>query len=649
MRSVFLLLLFFVSTAKAHTYYFSATTGSDARTSNQAQHPATPWKSLDKLNSYFNNFSPGDSILLKRGDEFYGTINITRSGSKNLPIIISAFGAGPKPIVSGFSTIKTWNDLGSGIWESTSPVTNLSSLNMVVIGQEIQQIGRYPNADSPDKGYLKISSHLGKNSITDVNLKATPNWNGGDIVVRTSQYTIDRAKIISHTESVINFDNGMTYEPKEGYGYFIQNHPATLDQVGEWYLNPQSKKLQIYYGRNSPPSVNVAINNTLVNASGISYIILDNIDFTGANENNISIKGPGSDFSVQNCDISFSGISGLTSKGETSLIVQGCNVDNALNEGISVTDNSVVRNCVVSNTGFIAGMTQNNAGASAINNSGSGSTTEKNIIKNTGYIGIKFGRMNSLVKNNFVDSFCTIKQDGGGIYAQGKKTEVYSGTQIIGNIVTNGLGAPEGTSTTNNNSIGIYIDDFLNNIDIEGNTVANSGVGIYLHNNKNITMINNTSFNNSRTQFQISSDKKDYPVSAISMNSNIFFAKLSNQMVSALTSLDNNFEQFGSMNNNVYTRPVSESGNLFQKKIGKQASSYYTLEKSQLAYPSLEKGSKKAPLSVDDVSRIKFNYNPTLDNKTVDLDGKYVDVNNTKYSGKIILKPFTSLILIKSN
>lgn len=647
MKSVFLLLFFYLSSAEAHTFYFSSSDGNDHRTVKEAQNPATPWKSLDKLNSYYSSLSPGDSVLLKRGDEFYGTINITSSGTKDLPITISAFGTGAKPIISGFSKISKWVARGNGIWESEAAVTNLSTLNIVVIGDEIQQIGRFPNANSPNKGYLKIVAHSGKNSITDANLTSTPNWNGGDIVIKTSQYSIDRAKIVSHSGGVIIFGNGLTYEPNDGWGYFIQNHPATLDNVGEWYFNPESKKLQIFYGKIFPPIVKIATLNNLLIAMNINFTVVNNLNFVGANENTIKIKGPGTNFTLQNCDIAYSGIDGIFSRTETNLDIENCNVSNTLNEGISVSDNSIVRKCMILNTGCIAGMTQNNAGISAIINSGNGSVTEYNVIKRTGYIGIKFGWVNSLIKNNLIDSFCLIKQDGGGIYSEGKKNEIYSGTKIIGNIVLNGVGSPEGSNTKNNNSVGIYCDDFLNNIEISGNTVANAGVGIFLHNDVNIILKNNTSYNNSRSQLQITRDKKDFEINGIILNNNIFFSKTPDQIVSNLTSVENDFEKFGSMNNNFYTRPILESGNIFQKKIGKKMATNYSLESSQSTYPLLERESKKFPVSIKDTSKIRFEYNPTSGIVNIELRGTYIDAEGSKYSGSLKIGPYSSFILIK--
>ena len=58
--------------AGATTYYFSSSDGDDSRTSAQAQNSSTPWKSIDKLNSFFSRLQPGDQVLFKKGDIFTG-------------------------------------------------------------------------------------------------------------------------------------------------------------------------------------------------------------------------------------------------------------------------------------------------------------------------------------------------------------------------------------------------------------------------------------------------------------------------------------------------------------------------------------------------------------------------------------------------
>lgn len=68
--------------------YYVSEFGSDE---NDGKTPDTPWKSLEKVNSY--NFLPGDAVLFKRGSTFRGHFS-TCDG-----VSYSAYGIGPKPVL----------------------------------------------------------------------------------------------------------------------------------------------------------------------------------------------------------------------------------------------------------------------------------------------------------------------------------------------------------------------------------------------------------------------------------------------------------------------------------------------------------------------------------------------------------------------
>ena len=143
--STFLVLLFlFGFRAGAANFYFSSSSGNDSRTSAEAQNPATPWRSLSKLNSFFASLQPGDSVLFKRGDTFYGTITVGRSGTVSSPIVLSAYGSGAKPIISGFTTLSNWVSKGGGIYECYNASLG-AEVKMVTLNNEVQAMGRYPN------------------------------------------------------------------------------------------------------------------------------------------------------------------------------------------------------------------------------------------------------------------------------------------------------------------------------------------------------------------------------------------------------------------------------------------------------------------------------------------------------------------------
>src|SRR5450432_415163 len=122
MKAIFVIVfVYFINTAQATNYYFSAALGNDSRTSSQAQDPSTPWKTLSKLNSIFSSLQPGDAVLLNRGETFYGSIIINRSGSSTLPITLGAYGSGNNPVITSLITLGNWVSKGNGIWESYAP------------------------------------------------------------------------------------------------------------------------------------------------------------------------------------------------------------------------------------------------------------------------------------------------------------------------------------------------------------------------------------------------------------------------------------------------------------------------------------------------------------------------------------------------
>lgn len=75
-RKLLLIFLLLPNILFARKFYFSST-GSDSYSSTQAQNPATPWQTLQKLETLSNSgvFTAGDTIAFKRGDVFDNGFN----------------------------------------------------------------------------------------------------------------------------------------------------------------------------------------------------------------------------------------------------------------------------------------------------------------------------------------------------------------------------------------------------------------------------------------------------------------------------------------------------------------------------------------------------------------------------------------------
>lgn len=90
-------------TENYNTYYISAT-GND---SNDGLSPSTPWQTTLNVNAALatnNNggyATAGDQFLFKSGDTFIGELLVNRSGDPGNPLVISNYGPGALPIITG--------------------------------------------------------------------------------------------------------------------------------------------------------------------------------------------------------------------------------------------------------------------------------------------------------------------------------------------------------------------------------------------------------------------------------------------------------------------------------------------------------------------------------------------------------------------
>lgn len=604
--SISICFLFCNYSGKGNTYYFSSISGNDSRTTTQAQKSATPWKTLSKLTSFFSSLKPGDSVLFKRGEVFYGSITISASGSAALPIVLSSYGTGSLPIISGLQKLTGWVSVGNGIYESYNSSLG-STVNMVTLNGNLQPVGRYPNINAPNKGYLTFESH-NTNSITDNQLTSAINWTGAEAVIKPKRWILDRVAITSHSGKTISFSPALTYNPYDNYGYFIQNHIKTLDQLGEWFYKASTKKMSVYFGSANPSSYSVEASavGSLVTINYHDNIVFDGLSFKGSNVKDFDLYYA-QNISVQGCYIIYSGVDGIYASSTTNLLIRNTYFNYINNNAIDLDyncSNSIIRYNYVANTGMTPGMGLSGNGTyQGITIVGDNNLVEFNTIYNTGSVPIKFsGGNNNVIKNNFINYFSTIKDDGGGIYTGASIGSNYTGQQIIGNIVLNGIGAPEGTDRPGTgSSSGIYMDDNVANVKVSSNTVANCRkAGIFVHNSFKITLTNNVLYDNATQLIMV----HDYGMpNALLRNNiiknNILFAKEDTQMVSTVSTMANDINLLGVMDSNYFCRPMDDNLTIFSSCIvaGLRIDRYLNLAGWQSNY-KLDKASKKTPIQI---------------------------------------------------
>src|SRR5579863_1144016 len=114
-----LLVMFGGLSARAATYYVSSSTGNDSYSSTQAQNPGTPWRSMGKVNSFWGSLNPGDTVKLQCGSVFTSGLNVWKSGAPGKPIVVTSYGSGNPPLVSGFTALTGWGGGSGNVWQTT--------------------------------------------------------------------------------------------------------------------------------------------------------------------------------------------------------------------------------------------------------------------------------------------------------------------------------------------------------------------------------------------------------------------------------------------------------------------------------------------------------------------------------------------------
>ena len=629
MRYIFFVALFItLSSLVTATDYYVSSSGNDA---NNGLSESTPWKTISKVNSSFSAFQPGDRILFKRGDTFYGTLVIKKSGLVGTPITIGAYGTGAQPVITGFTTLSSWLYEGNGIY--STQVTSSGQTNMVTVNGIQAGMGRFP-----DSGTNLTYTTATATSIVDPDLSDATDWSGAELVINKNDWTLDRCRITDQSGDAFTFVNlGSANIPYSNRYYFIQNDLRCVTATNEWYHNTSTGKLYIY-GAPSSKTVKMATLNYLIDNASYDNIIVDGINFQGSISHAVYCAYGSDNWTIRNCTIGFAGHSGIYFVGGNNAFIDNNEISWCNTSGIyTVVSNSSITNNSVLQTGMIPGQSllYHPIG---IFISGLNFLLQYNDIQYSGWSGIVPATGTTFtIKNNFMNYSCQFLDDGGGIYITGTAGSLRT---IEGNIVLNsGIGGSDNERTR-----GIYLDGAASNVMVKDNTAANCFVdGIANHGGINNTYVGNTSYNNPVAmlfQQYTPTDK----ITGTALRNNIFFAREDDHYAMRFMAPSDNILNFGSADYNYYARPIKDDDVIitYDESTG---SKKRTLEEWQY-FTSQDANSGKSPITITDIKNIRFEYNASKTNKIVTLDRPVIDVKGTKYEGSVTLLPYTSAILM---
>jgi hypothetical protein len=644
--------LFSISSfCQATTYYVKANGGN--KTSGLSDADAWNYATLNS-----KRLAPGDVVLLKRGDTFFGELKV-QAGKASKPITYGAYGSGANPVITGFASINSWTRYSGSIYYVDLSAYKLSTLNLVSLNGAVKGMGRYPNS-----GYLSYTGHTGNTSITGTTIGSLPfNATGAEAVIRKVRWILDRHPVNTHAGNTLRlgstsrYGGSLSYEAVDKNGFFIQNHLNTLDQQGEWYYDISAKRLYMVLP-NASSAVKVSVVDKLVSVSSKSYISFTDIDFTGSNTHGVSMQSANT-VRFTRCNFDQHGQTAIYGNNVSNVTISGGSISNCLNSGIWVEwagNNVTVDGVSVNNIGTIAGAGRSGDGAQqGIAVSGNNTTITNCRVTNIGYNGIQFNGNNAKIENNYVDTFCTVKDDGGGIYTYENDGVTVANRVVRNNIVLNAIGVFAGAESyyyeAHGKAAGVYLDGNSNHTTVSNNVLAHGAwAGVFVNNNSSNQILDNLIYNHAASVFLTTS--KAGKIRNMTITGNKCVARLASQeAVYIQMYAADNPASMGTFNNNFYARPVDDNKTLhcdFSQPDGAGAQ-HYTLEQWKAAF-RLDASSKKSPLTfkgkIED--SLRFEYNDANEVKTVSLDAAYIDVQGTAYAKTFTLQPFSGVVLFKN-
>jgi len=283
---------------------------------------------------------------------------------------------------------------------------------------------------------------------------------------------------------------------KAGQPWYAYNLLEEITQPGEWYLDRDTGILYLWppSGFSANSDVTISLMETpLFTLNKASHITLADMTLEATRKNLISIlEGDGN--TLSKLTLCNTGGSAVNVSGANHL-VSHCNIQNTGLKGVDLTggdrltltpSNTRVEDCDISFYGRVGFCYQ--PGVKAF---GCGHTVRNNVIHDGHHTAILWDGNENLIEQNEIYRVCQTASDAGVIYAD-------NDWGARGNIIRHNY-IHDVDSTIGSWVHGIYLDDCLSGVTVEGNIIRNLvGNGIMAGGGRDHTMINNIFVNCSR-------------------------------------------------------------------------------------------------------------------------------------------------------
>ncbi|MBI5563740.1 MAG: right-handed parallel beta-helix repeat-containing protein [Chloroflexi bacterium] len=680
----------------AVTYYVSSSTGSD---SDDGLSEVNAFKTLARVNAL--NLLPGDRVLFSCGEVWQAEqLILSKSGTELAPIVFGSYPAGcaNKPILSGSRSIGGWTQDSDNVFRAELSSSDFPlGINQLFRNGQRLTLGRWPNLNDPAGGYSFVDAHsAGGNQITDNELPAI-DWTGAIVHIKNIRWSMLDRQVTGTSDHALTLNQGLSclissWSNCVGWGYFINNHRAALDQDGEWYYDPPTRRVYLYSMSGMPGDIEGAVIQEeattlrhgglmLSNGAATAYVIVDNLEIKnwfnhgigtpgGMNGDiyhhltvrNVTIKD------VDNAGVNLSSWLERPSNGRQGLrggdhltftdnVIDGANSFGITGyfaastfEGNTIKHIALIEN--LGKSGMSCGLTssectENGDGLRSrlydVRDSGYGNTLRYNRFEQIGYNGVDVFGPDTTLEKNFITQACATKADCGGVRTFGSTslaaTTVYN-VHLIDNLIVDIPGNVEGCHPSRAAfGMGLYIDHYSRDVETRGNTVISTTITGILYQRSTGQIVGNTVFDAS-TGIEYSAH--------ISLGGDETRATIANNVLYGLnneawTLYARSLSNFVSSDYNYLFHPYVTRHIAYGPAWTRYAFGDWKTFSGLESHSTTNWFTQPA----GEASRGKVFYNATKTSSNVDLgDRQYLDLDQKSVVGSLTLSPFASKILI---
>ena len=280
------------------------------------------------------------------------------------------------------------------------------------------------------------------------------------------------------------------YTVKAGQRFYAYNLLEELDEPGEWYLDRETGILYLYPPEDNPEAriVLALTTGSLVGLDSVESFIFDGIEFGYTRGKAIQIKG-GRNIVIRNSRITNVGDCAIQIRGGRNHLIDNNEVFNTGGSGITVEGGDLVNlissDHLISNNHIYNFARIEKTYNPAIRLNGVGHVARNNEINRTAHMAINFSGNNHLIELNHIYDVARETDDMAAIYSGRSWTD--RGTIIRHNLIRDVTGFQSGTHRVS----GVYMDDGISGITIEGNIFLNNAQGLMMNGGRDNASINN--------------------------------------------------------------------------------------------------------------------------------------------------------------